>query len=185
MLKTCFFREAATRRVTPNGAIPCLSQSRPYFTDGRQKACIPDPRSYSRQFRPPSADSAGTGWNLNCGSSIACPLFLPKKLFSFTGRHFITESTTDWHGSNPSHWRPPRPNRPVFKNTVKIQKNQKNGRPPRHIIKCGLPTSKNTKLAIRMFSWKSVLKDDLPWTKIHGFQAKLAMIWPYLMNSFW
>ena len=78
MLKACVFREAATRRVTPNGAIPCLSQSRPYFTDGRKKACISDPRSYSRQFRPPSADSAGTGWNLNCGSSIACPLFLPK-----------------------------------------------------------------------------------------------------------
>ena len=122
MQKTCVFREAATRRVTPNGAIPCLSQSRPYFTDGRQKACISDPRSYSRQFRPPSADSAGTGWNLNRGSSIACPLFLPKMLFSFTGRHFITESTTDWHGSNPSHGWPPRWNRPVFENTIKIQK---------------------------------------------------------------
>ena len=122
MLKTCVFREAATRRVTPNGAIPCLSQSRPYFTDGRQKACISDPRSYSRQFRPPSADSAGTGWNLNCGSSIACPLFSLKMLFSFTGRHFITESTTDLHGSNPSHGRPPRRNRPVFENTVKNSK---------------------------------------------------------------
>ena len=122
MLKTCVFREAATRRVTPNGAIPCLSQSRPYFTDGRQKACISDPRSYSRQFRPPSADSAGTGWNLNCGSSIACPLFLPKMLLSFTCRHFITESTTYWHASNPSHGRPPRRNRPVFENTVKNSK---------------------------------------------------------------
>ena len=122
MLKACVFREAATRRVTPNGAIPCLSQSRPCFTDGRQKSCISDPRSYSRQFRPPSADSAGTGWNLNCGSSIACPLFLPKMLFSFTGRHFITESTTDWHGSNPSHRRPPRRNRPVFENTIKNSK---------------------------------------------------------------
>ena len=153
MQKTCVFREAATRRGTPNGAIPCLSQSRPYFTDGRQKACISDPRSYSRQIRPPSADSVGTAWNLNCGSSIACPLFSLKMLFSFTGRHFITESTTDLHGSNPSHGRSPRRNQPVFENTVKIQKNQKNGRPPRHIIKCGLPTSKNTKLAIRMFSW--------------------------------
>ena len=122
MLKACVFREAATRRVTPNGAIPCLSQSRPYFTDGRQKACIPDPRSYSRQFRPPSADSAGTGWNLNCRSSIACPLFSLKMLFSFTGRHFITESTTDLHGSNPSHGRSPRRNRPVFENTVKNSK---------------------------------------------------------------
>ena len=122
MLKTCVFREAATRRVTPNGAIPCLSQSRPYFTDGRQEACIPDPCSYSRQFRPPSADSAGTGWNLICGSSIAWLLFLPKMLFSFTGRHFITESTTDWQGSNPSHGRPPRRNRPVFVNTVKNSK---------------------------------------------------------------
>jgi len=122
MPKTCDFHEAATRRVTPNGAIPCLSQSRPYFTDGRQKVCISDPRSYSRQFGPPSADSAGTGWNLNCGSSIACPLFLPKMLFSFTGRHFITESTTDLHGSNPSHGRPPRRNRPVFENTVKNPK---------------------------------------------------------------
>ena len=122
MLKTCVFREAATRRVTPNGAIPCLSQSRPYFTDGRQKACIPDPRSYSRQFRPPSADLAGTGWNLNCRSSIACPLFLPKMLFSFTGSHFITESTTDWHGSNPSHGRPPRRNWPVFENIVENSK---------------------------------------------------------------
>ena len=98
MQKTCVFREAATRRGTPNGAIPCLSQSRPYFTDGRQKACISDPRSYSRQFRPPSTDSAGTGWNLICGSSIAWLLFLPKMLFSYTGRHFIIESTTDWHG---------------------------------------------------------------------------------------
>ena len=122
MQKACVFREAATRRVTPNGAIPCLSQSRPYFTDGRQKACISDPRSYSRQFGPPSADSAGTGWNLNCGSSIACPLFSLKMLFSFTGRHFITESTTDLHGSNPSHGRPPRRNRPVFENTVKNSK---------------------------------------------------------------
>ena len=122
MLKTCVFREAATRRVTPNGAIPCLSQSRPYFTDGRQKACISDPRSYSRQFRPPSADSAGTGWNLNCGSSIACPLFSLKMLFTFTGRHFIKDSKTDWHDSNPSHGRPPRRNRPVFENTVKNSK---------------------------------------------------------------
>ena len=119
MQKTCVFREAATRRGTPNGAIPCLSQSRPYFMDGRQKACIPGPRSYSRQFRPPSADSARTDWNLNCGSSIACPLFLPKMLFSFTGRHFIKESTTDWHDSNPSHGRPPRRNRSVFENIVK------------------------------------------------------------------
>ena len=122
MQKTCIFREAATRRVTPNGAIPCLSQSRHYFTDGRQKACISDPRSYSRQFGPPSVDSAGTGWNLNCGSSIACPLFSLKMLFIFTGRHFITESTTDLHGSNPSHGRPPRRNRPVFENTVKNSK---------------------------------------------------------------
>ena len=175
MLKTCVFREAATRRGTPNGAIPCISQSRPYFMDGRQKPCISHPRSYSRQFRPPSADSTGTGWNLNCGSSIAWPLYLPKMLFIFTGRHFITESTTDWHGSNPSHGRPPQPNRPVFENTIKNSKKyQKNGRPPRHIIKCGLPTRKNTKLAIQMFSWKSVLKNDLPW-----------MIWPHPTNSFW
>ena len=125
MLKTCVFSEVATRRVTPNGGIPCLSQSRPYFTDGRQKACISDPRSYSRQLGPPSADSAGTGWNLNCGSSIACPLFLPKIIFSFTGRHFIKESTTDLHDSNPSHGRPTRRNRPVFENTVKKSKNIK------------------------------------------------------------
>ena len=122
MQKTCVFREAATRRVTPNDGIPCLSQSRTCFTDGHQKACISDPRSYSRQFRPPSADSAGTGWNLNYGSSIACPLFLPKMLFTFTRRHFIKDSTTDWHGSNPSHGRPPRRNRPVFENTVKNSK---------------------------------------------------------------
>ena len=125
MLKTCVFREAATRRVTPNGGIPCLSQSRPYFTDGRQKACISDPRSYSRPFRPPSTDSAGTGWNLNCGSSMACLLFSLKIIFSFIGRHFITESTTDWHASNPRHGRPPRRNRPVFENTVKFQKKSK------------------------------------------------------------
>src|SRR3954464_8017055 len=125
MLTTCLFREAATRRVTPNGAIPCLSQSSPCFTDGRQKACISDPRSYSRPFRPPSADSAGTGWNLNCGSSIACPLFLPKIIFSFTGRHFIKDSTTDWHDSNPGHGRPPRRNRPVFENIVKNSKKSK------------------------------------------------------------
>ena len=122
MQKTCIFCEAATRRGTPNGAIPCLSQSRPYFTDGRQKACISDPRSYSRPFRPPSADSAGTSWNLNCGSSIACPLFLPKNIFSFTGRHFIKESTTHWHNSNPSHERLPRRNQPVFENIVKNSK---------------------------------------------------------------
>ena len=152
MLKTCVFCEAATRRVNANGTIPCLSQCRPYFTDGRQKACISDICSYSRPFRPPSADSAGTSWNLNYGSSIAWPLFLPKMLFSFTGRHFITASTTDWHGSNPSHGRPPRRNRPVFENTVKNSKKSKNGRPPRHIIKCGLPTRKNTKLAIPAFS---------------------------------
>ena len=185
MRKTCVFREATTRRGTPNSGIPCLSQSRPCFTGVRQKACISDPRNYSRQFGPPSADSAGTGWNLNCGSSIACPLFSLKMLFSFTGRHFITESTTDLHGSNPSHGWPPWLNPLVFENTVQIKKNQKNGRPLRHIIKCYLPTSKNTKLAIRMFSWKSVLKNDLPRTKIHAFQAKLAMIWPHPMNSFW
>ena len=153
--------------------------------DDRQKACISYPRSYSRPFRSPSADSAGTGWNLICGSSIAWLIFLPKMLFSYTGRHFITESTTDWHGSNPSHGWPPRRNRPVFENTVKNSKKSKNGRPSRHIIKCGLPTSKNTTLAIPAFSWKSVLKNDLPWTKIHGFQAKLAMIWPHPLNSFW
>ena len=125
MLKTCVFHEAATRRVTPNGTIPCLSQSRPYFTDGRQKACISDPCSYSRQFGPPSADSAGSGWNLNCGSFIACPLFLLKMLFSFTGRHFIKESTINWHDSNPSHGRSPRRNRPVFLNIVKNSKKSK------------------------------------------------------------
>ena len=125
MLKTCIFCEAATWRVTPNGAIPCLSQSGPYFTDGHQKACISDPRSYCRQFGPPSADSAGTGWNLNCGSSIACPLFSLKVLFTFTGRHFITESTTDLHGSNPWHGRPPQRNPPVFENTVKNSKKSK------------------------------------------------------------
>ena len=186
MLKTCVVREAATRRVTPNGAIPCLSQSRPYFTDGCQKACIFDARSYSRPFSPPSADSAGTGWNLYYGSSIACPLFSLKILFSFTRRHFITESTIDLHGSNPSHGRPPRWNWPVFENNVKNSKKfKKNGKPLRHIIKCGLPTSKTTKLAISSFSWKSVLKNDLPWTNIHGFQAKLEMIWPHPMYSFW
>ena len=123
--KDMLFHEAATRRVTPNGAIPCLSQSRPYFMDGRQKTCISDPLSYSQQFRPPSADSARTGWNLICGSSIACPLFSLKMLFSFIGRHFITELTTDFHGSNPSHGRPPRRNRPVFENTVKCSKKSK------------------------------------------------------------
>ena len=131
MLKTCIFYEAATTRVTPNGAIPCLYQNRSYFTDGRQKACIFDPCSYSWPFRPPSADSGGTGWNLNCGSSIACPLFLPKIIFSFTGRHFIKESITDLHDSNPSHGWLPRRNRQVFENTVKnskkIKKNQKMG----------------------------------------------------------
>ena len=125
MLKACDFHEAATRRVTPNGDIPCLSQSRPCFTDVRQKACISDPRSYSRQFRPPSADSAGTGWNLNCGSSIASPLFLLKIIFSFIGRHFIKESTTNLHDSNPTHGRSPRRNRPAFENTVKKLKKSK------------------------------------------------------------
>src|SRR3954471_19340164 len=125
MQNTCVFREAATRRGTPNGAIPCLSQSRPYFTDGRQEACIFDPCSYSRQFGPPLTDSAGTGWNLNCGSSIACPLFSLKMLFSFTGRHFIKDSTTDCHDSNHSPGRPPRRNRPVFENTVKNSKKSK------------------------------------------------------------
>ena len=160
--KDIHFSRRVTRMVTPNGAIPCLSQIRPYFTDGRQKACIYDPRSYSRQFRPPSANSAGTSLNLNCGSSIACPLFSLKILFSFIGRHFITESTTDLHGSNPSHGRPPRRYRPVFENTIKNSKKTKKGRPPRHIIKCGLPTSKNTKLAVPAFSLKSVLTNDLP-----------------------
>ena len=122
MPKTRVFREAATKRDIPNGAIPCLSQSRPYSTDGRQKSCISDPRSYSRPFRQPSADSAGTGWNLNCGSSIACPLFLLKIIFSFKGRHFIIESPTDMHDQTPSHGRPTRQVRPVFENTVKNSK---------------------------------------------------------------
>src|SRR3990170_7810894 len=122
MPKTRVFREAATKRDIPNGAIPCLSQSRPYSTDGRQKSCISDHCSYSRPFRQPSADSAGTGWNLNCGSSIACPLFLLKIIFSFTGRHFIKESTTALHDSTPSHGRRPRRNRPVFENTIKNSK---------------------------------------------------------------
>src|SRR3954464_9185843 len=43
-------------------------------------------------------------------------------LFSFTGRHFIQDSTTHWHDSNPSHGRPPRRNRPVFENTVQNSK---------------------------------------------------------------
>src|SRR5215216_777806 len=120
MLKTYVFREAVTSRVTPNGTIPCLPQSRPYFTNGRQKSCISDPRSYPRPFRKPSVDSAGTGWNLNCGSSIACPLFLPKIIFSFTGRHLITESTTDLHDSNPSHGRSRRRNRRYLKTRLKI-----------------------------------------------------------------
>ena len=128
MLKTCVFREAATRRVTPNSAIPCLSQSRPCFTDNRQKACIFDPRSYSRPFRPPSADTAGTGRNLNYGSSIACLLLLPKISFSFTRRHFIKESTIHWRDSNPSHGRSPRQKRPVFENIVKKSKKTKNMR---------------------------------------------------------
>ena len=148
-------------------------------------SCISDPHSYSRQFRPPLADSAGTGWNLNRGSSIACPLFSLKMLFSFIGRHFITESKTDLHGSNPSHGRTPRWNRTVFENTVKNSKKSKKWETSASHHQMCLPTSKNTKLAIRMFSWKSVLKNDLPWTKIHGFQAKLAMIWPHPMNSFW
>ena len=53
MPKTRVFREAATKRDIPNGAIPCLPQSRPYFTDGHQKSCISDPRSYSRPFSRP------------------------------------------------------------------------------------------------------------------------------------
>ena len=122
MPKTRVFREAATKRDIPNGVIPCLSQSRPYFTDGRQKSCISDPRSYSRPFRQPSTDSGGTGWNLNHGCSIACPLFFLKIIFSFTGRHFIKESTTSLHDSTPSHGRPPRRNRPDFQNTVKNSK---------------------------------------------------------------
>jgi hypothetical protein len=122
MPKTRVFREAATKRDITNGAIPCLSQSRPYSTDGHQKSCISNPRSYSRPFRQPSTDSAGTGWNLNCGSSIACPLFLLKIIFSFTGRHFIIESPTDMHDQTPSHGRPTRQVRPVFENTVKNSK---------------------------------------------------------------
>ena len=125
MPKTRVFHEAAIKRDIPNGAIPCLSQSRPYFTDGRQKSCISDPRSYSRPFRQPSADSAGTGWNLNCGSSIACPLFFLKIIFSFIGRHFIIESPTDMHDQTPSHGRPTRQVRPVFENTVKNSKTVK------------------------------------------------------------
>src|SRR5215216_3532319 len=82
MLKTCVFREAVTRRVTTNGANPCLTESRPYFKDVRQKSCISDPRSYSWPSRQPSTDSAGTGWNLNCGSSIACPLFCQKSFLA-------------------------------------------------------------------------------------------------------
>ena len=184
MLKTCVFREAATRRVTPNGAIPCLSQSRPYFTDGRQKACISDPRSYCRQFRPPSADSAGTGWNLNCMSSIACPLFLPKMLFSFTGRHFITESTTDLHGSNPSHGRPPRRNRPVFENTVKNSKKiKKMGDLRVTSSNVAYQLEKILNLQYGCFLEKVFSKMTYR-TKIHCFQAKLARIWPHPLNSF-
>ena len=53
------------------------------------------------------------------------PVIFSKNHFSFACRHFIKESTTDWHDSNPSHGRPPRRNRPVFENTVKNSKKSK------------------------------------------------------------
>jgi hypothetical protein len=95
--------------------------------DGHQKSCISEPSSQSRTVRQPSAESAGTGWNLNCGCSIACPLFLLKIIFSYTGKHFIKESTTTLHDSTPSHGRPPRRIRPDFENTVKNKKIEKTG----------------------------------------------------------
>jgi hypothetical protein len=51
---------------------------------------------------------------------------------------------------------------------------QKNTKPARCVMLCDLVSRKNNKLGILETFWRSVHKKELPYTKVHGFQARWA-----------
>ena len=61
----------------------------------------------------------------------------------------------------------------------KFKKNQKILKPSRCVIICDQVTRKNNKLVIRQLFLKSVLRNELSCVKIHGFQAKLSILWAH------
>ena len=71
----------------------------------------------------------------------------------------------------------------AFWNRHKELKKTKNGNPSQCVIICDLVLRKNKKLIIRQIPWKSVLRNKLPRTKIHDFQAKWRMLWWHSWHS--
>ena len=59
---------------------------------------------------------------------------------------------------------------------------QKIGNRSHCVIICDQVARKN-KLVIRQFFWKSVLRNDVSYVKIHGFQAKWSILWPHSGHS--
>ena len=64
-----------------------------------------------------------------------------------------------------------------------LKKNQNKGNPSQCFIICDLVSRENNKLGIGQISWKSVLINELSWTKIHDFQAKWRMLWWHSWHS--
>ena len=69
----------------------------------------------------------------------------------------------------------------VFKPTLEIQKKRCKTFAERHLMWHSNQTKYIPQLPL--FSQKVVLKKELTWTNIHGFQAKRAVIWPQPWNS--
>ena len=73
---------------------------------------------------------------------------------------------------------------PFCNRQKQFKKSKKNGNPLHCVILCDLVSRKNNKLVITQISRKSVLRNDLPCTKIHDFQAKWPMLWQNLGHIF-
>ena len=123
-----------------------------------QKACISELFTYLCPFKRYPADSDENRYILNCNHHIACPLFFLNFIFRFTSIHFIIDTSKYPHDSNTRHERSrPRIRLDFQMSTRNLKKNQNNGKPSRSVIICDLVTTKNYKIALRKFYWKSVL----------------------------
>ena len=89
--KIVFFCEERTKYLLQNGTTPFFKNIRPYFMSNYQMVACQQLSINLLSNRQISANSVGSGSNLNYNCFIDCSLFFLKIIFRYTCEYFIKD----------------------------------------------------------------------------------------------
>ena len=112
-----------------------------------------------------SADSVGTGANLNYNCLVLCSWFFEKIIFSYTTIYFIRDMPIVSQYSTPARNGHVVNFDRILKSTQRIQNKSNNGNPSQSVIICDMVFRKNKKLVqiLKKYSQKWATMNEDSW----------------------